>query len=97
MRKDRLSDKPDKIKTVFLERNLLKNMNHPFLANMQYYFVTDARLYFIMPFIGGGEMSKLLKSETKFSERMIKFFAAQLVLGVKYLHDNNIMHRDLKL
>ena len=97
MRKDKLAEKPDKIKTVFLERNLLSYIDHPFLANMQYYFVTEERLYFIMSFIGGGEMSMMLKAEVKFNERMIKFYATQLVLGIKHLHENDIMHRDLKL
>ena len=64
---------------------------------MQYYFVTEERLYFIMPFIGGGEISMMLKALGKFNERMIKFYATQLVLGIKHLHENDIMHRDLKL
>ena len=76
---------------------MLSSVNHPFLANMQYYFVTEERLYFIMPFIGGGEMKMMLKAEGKFSERMIKFYATQLILGIKHLHDNDIIHRDLKL
>ena len=54
IRKDRLADKPESIRSVFLECNLLINADHPFLANMQYFFITDERFYFIMPFIGGG-------------------------------------------
>ena len=50
-----------------------------------------------MPFIGGGELSKVLKAAKKFSEREIKFYSLQLILGLRYLHDSDIMHRDLKL
>ena len=50
-----------------------------------------------MPFIGGGELSKILKEQIKFKEHEVKFYITQLVLGVKYLHESNIMHRDLKL
>ena len=51
----------------------------------------------MMPFIGGGALNKVLSQAKKFNEREIKFYAAQLVLGLKYLHDSDIMHRDLKL
>lgn len=50
-----------------------------------------------MPFIGGGALDKVLKQAKKFSEREIKFYATQLIYGLKYLHDSDIMHRDLKL
>ena len=50
-----------------------------------------------MPFIGGGEVSKLLKKRKRFSEWQIKFYTIQLILGLEYLHASNIMHRDLKL
>ena len=50
-----------------------------------------------MPFIGGGEVSKLLKKRKRFSEWQIKFYIIQLICGLEYLHASNIMHRDLKL
>ena len=50
-----------------------------------------------MPFIGGGELSKILIEQQRFKEHEIKFYITQLILGIKYLHDSNIMHRDLKL
>ena len=50
-----------------------------------------------MPFIGGGELAKVLKQAKKFTERQIKFYSVQLILGLQYLHLSNVMHRDLKL
>ena len=97
IRKDKLAAKPEVISNVFLECNVLVKANHPFLANMQYFFASEERLYFVMPFIGGGEMGKILKIEDTFKEPVIKFYVTQLVLGLKYLHESNLMHRDLKL
>ena len=61
IRKDRLTDNPETIKSVFLECGILISSNHPFLASMKYFYTTDERFYFVMSFIGGGEMSNILK------------------------------------
>ena len=55
------------------------------------------RLYFVMPFIEGGELYKILKNEKKFKEDVVIFYAIQLILAIDYLHNKNIIHRDLKL
>jgi serine/threonine protein kinase len=50
-----------------------------------------------MPFIKGGELYKVFKSQKRLSEDVVKFYAAQIVMAVGYLHSKSIMHRDLKL
>jgi serine/threonine protein kinase len=55
------------------------------------------RLYFVMPFIEGGELYKILKNEKKFKEDVVVFYAIQLIMAIDYLHNKSIIHRDLKL
>ena len=50
-----------------------------------------------MPYITGGELYKVLKSRKTFDEATIKFFIAQVIIGLGKLHEKGIMHRDLKL
>ena len=50
-----------------------------------------------MPFIEGGELYKILKNEKKFSEDVVIFYAIQLIVAIDYLHNKQIIHRDLKL
>lgn len=50
-----------------------------------------------MPFIKGGELYKIFKSQKRLSEDVVKFYAAQICMAVGYLHNKGIMHRDLKL
>lgn len=50
-----------------------------------------------MPFVRGGELYKVMKQRKRFTEDIVKFYAAQLVMGIGYLHQKSIIHRDLKL
>ena len=52
--------------------------SHPFLCNMLYFFESNDRFYFVMPFISGGEMSRIFKElpDNTFSEKDIKFYIA---------------------
>lgn len=64
---------------------------------MEYFFQTELRLYFVMPFISGGELIRLHKAQSRFTESVAKFYAAQIIIGVGKLHEKGIVHRDLKL
>ena len=50
-----------------------------------------------MPFINGGELYKIFQERKRFSEDIVKFYAAQIIVGIGKLHEKGIMHRDLKL
>ena len=50
-----------------------------------------------MPFIKGGELYKIFKSQKRLGEDVVRFYAAQICMAVGYLHSKGIMHRDLKL
>jgi len=60
-------------------------------------FRTDARLYFVLEYIEGGELFDIVSEEKNFTEKQASQVMKGILLGVKYLHDNQIAHRDLKL
>ena len=60
IRKDRLIEK-SAIQLTFLELGILMNAEHQFLTHLLFFFQTSERLYFVMPFVGGGELSLVLK------------------------------------
>jgi len=78
------------------ERNVLSRVENPFLAKLHWSFQTDDNLYFIMDFINGGELFHHLSKEKKFSEDRTKFYAAEIVSGLQYLHNIGVIYRDLK-
>ena len=50
-----------------------------------------------MPFVSGGELASVLKAKSRFSEKLAKFYTAQLLEAFTYIHENQLLHRDLKL
>jgi serine/threonine protein kinase len=50
-----------------------------------------------MNFVRCGDLFKHLKIKTYFKESIAKFYAAQIILALGFLHDSKIIYRDLKL
>ena len=49
-----------------------------------------------MDFLNGGELFFHLRRETKFSEKRMCFYAAEMILAIECLHKAEIIYRDLK-
>jgi serum/glucocorticoid-regulated kinase 2 len=64
---------------------------------MEFVFQSDLRLYFVMPFVEGGELYKHFLHNKRFPEEVVKFYAIQIALAIGHLHEQGILHRDLKL
>lgn len=53
-------------------------------------------LYVYMEYVPGGSIESLIEKFGAFPEDLTKVYARQILCGLKYLHDANIMHRDIK-
>lgn len=80
-------------KRIFLTANMHK---HPFLLNLNCCFQTANRVYFVMEYISGGDLMYHIQ-RSRFSPQKAKFYACEVLLALKYFHENNIVYRDLKL
>lgn len=83
----------DQIKS---EKKILSNINHPFIIKLHHNFQTKDKIYFIFEYGKGGDMFFHLQKVRRFSENEVKIYAAQLFLALEYLHNNNILYRDIK-
>ena len=83
-------------KSIQSERELLSNLYHPFLVNMICAFQDYENLYLIMDLFKGGDLRYHIFINKKFTENQSKFFCANVILGLEYIHKNNIIHRDIK-
>ena len=80
------------------ERSVLEYVSHPFVVGLLHAFITEAKVYLVLEFCGGGDLHQhLMQSETgRFTEEQSRFYTAELVLALEYLHDLGVIYRDLK-
>ncbi|EGR30003.1 protein kinase domain protein [Ichthyophthirius multifiliis] len=88
-----LKKQVDHIKT---ERNILVSADHPFIIKLYYSFQNERKLFFVLDYCPGGELFNLLCKNRRLDEYSVKFYSAQIVLALEYLHTKNIIYRDLK-
>ena len=83
-------------KYVLTERNVLSVMHNPFIVKLNYAFQTSEKLFLLLDYCPGGDLSKQLQIQTRFSEEKAKFYICEIILALGDLHKNNIIFRDLK-
>lgn len=89
---------PHDIDHVMAERNvLIRSVRHPFLIGLRWAFQTRDRLYFVTDYVNGGELFFHLQRDRRFSELRARFYAAEIVSALEYLHCTvDVVYRDLK-
>ena len=79
------------------ERDILVEMKgRPFLIDFYYSFQTEKTLCFVLEYCPGGELFNLLQKRNRFTEDQTRFYAAQIVIALEFLHQKGIIYRDLK-
>ena len=87
---------PEDLYSISRESIYLSNLIHNNIIKIYGSFAYKNYLYNIMPYCEGGELTQLINSNNYLSEKRIKEIFIQIVEGVKFIHENNVIHRDLK-
>ena len=77
------------------ECNILKESNCPFIIKLHYSFQTPDNLYMILDYCSIGDLSYQIELSL-LEEDEAKFYIAELILAIEYLHKHDIIYRDLK-
>nr|AML77124.1 putative LOV domain-containing protein [Alangium chinense] len=88
----------NKVHRACAEREILDMLDHPFLPALYASFQTKTHICLITDYCPGGELFVLLDRQPRkvLKEDAVRFFAAEVVVALEYLHCQGIIYRDLK-
>ncbi|CAK82242.1 unnamed protein product (macronuclear) [Paramecium tetraurelia] len=84
------------VSQVINEKNILSQIENPFLVNLRGAFQDNYNLYLCLDLMSGGDLRYHLNKKKRFSESQTKFIVACIFTALDYLHQQGIIHRDLK-
>ena len=84
------------------EIKILRILKHPNIVKLEEIKETQNNYYIVMEYVNGGALSDYLKKykllyQTPFPEEVVQYLMRQIVDALIYIHDKNVIHRDLKL
>ncbi|KAL6806589.1 serine/threonine protein kinase [Trichoderma sp. SZMC 28013] len=94
IRKDEVV-KSESVRNIIRERRMLEHVNHPFICNLRYSFQDIEYMYLVVDLMSGGDLRFHISRKT-FTEEAVRFWIAELGCALRYVHSQNIIHRDVK-
>ncbi|KAK0504969.1 kinase-like protein [Armillaria luteobubalina] len=87
-----------KMATALTEKNALLRLGsgHPGLVRMHFAFQDEWSLYFVIDLATNGELQTLISRLGSLSTRCSRYYAAQIIDAIHFMHDKGVIHRDLK-
>ncbi|KAI5479767.1 STE/STE11/cdc15 protein kinase [Pseudohyphozyma bogoriensis] len=86
------SELPD----IMSEIDLLKNLHHPNIVQYRGFVKTSDFLFIILEFCENGSLQTITKKFGRFPESLVALYILQVLQGLLYLHDQGVIHRDIK-
>ncbi|GLJ23604.1 hypothetical protein SUGI_0447040 [Cryptomeria japonica] len=98
MSKSVLEKQKDGLKRARVEKEILSSLRHPFLPTLFGQVDTEKIVGWVVDYCSGGDLNGLRRRQPEkiFSENVIRFYAAEIILALEHLHSVGIVYRDLK-
>jgi len=86
----------DVLGQVMNERNLLQKLDSPLIVRLFGTFQTKDELFYVLSYQSQSDMRVLLNAKAALEGKAVKFYMAEIFSALFYLHDNLVIHRDMK-
>ena len=86
----------ENISSIEGEINLLKNLDHPNIVKYIECIKTKSHINLILEYVENGSLHQMVKQSGKMGEHLVFIFVNQILEGLAYLHNQGIIHRDIK-
>jgi len=87
----------EEVTQTFSEMNLLRGLHHPNIVSLLETFILQDSLCIVMEYCRGGELKAALREAGHMEEEKVYSIGTQLIEAIRYCHNANVVHRDLKL
>ncbi|XP_031562888.1 serine/threonine-protein kinase PLK1-like [Actinia tenebrosa] len=95
--KERLTKSPGKVNKIQLEIDLHKTLRHRYIVGFHGSFQDQSHFYILMELCNRKSLVQMLKSRGRLTEPEVRFFMHQAVQACAYLHEQRVIHRDIKV
>ncbi|KAK8175802.1 cell division control protein 15, cdc15 [Phyllosticta citrichinensis] len=93
----KLTDVPkNELSVIMTEIDLLKKLNHPNIVKYHGFVKDNQSLYIILEYCENGSLHSICKDFGKFPENLVAIYMSQVLSGLLYLHEQGVIHRDIK-
>ncbi len=84
-------------KKLINEIKLHKKLRHDNIVNFEHFFEDKENVYILLELCTNQTLNELIKRRKRLTDLETQFYSRQIIYSLKYIHERNIIHRDLKL
>lgn len=81
---------------IMQEIDLLKNLHHPNIVKYHGFVKSSENLYIILEYCENGSLHSICRNFGKMPENLVSLYTAQVLQGLLFLHEQGVIHRDIK-
>ncbi|XP_023858891.1 serine/threonine-protein kinase PLK2 [Salvelinus sp. IW2-2015] len=89
--------KPHQREKIDREIELHRVLHHKHIVHFYHHFEDKDNIYILLEYCSRRSLAHILKARKVLTEPEVRYYLRQIVSGLKYLHEQEILHRDLKL
>ncbi|XP_076842695.1 serine/threonine-protein kinase PLK2 [Brachyhypopomus gauderio] len=89
--------KPHQREKIDREIELHRALHHKHIVQFYHHFEDKDNIYILLEYCSRRSLAHILKARKVLTEPEVRYYLRQIVSGLKYLHEQEILHRDLKL